>query len=45
MIFYKNSPRNISKAYAIQLQKLSQNLNINGVGVFVNENIDEIKNL
>ena len=43
MIFYKKSPRNISRHNAIQLQKLSQNLNINGVGVFVNESLIEIR--
>ncbi len=42
MIFYSNSPRNITIENAIILQNKSQNLNINGVGVFVNKNIDEI---
>ena len=42
MIFYKKSPRNISKQNAIQLQKLSINLKINGVGVFVNQNLSDL---
>ena len=42
MIFYSNSPRNITIENAIILQNKSQKLNINGVGVFVNKNIDEI---
>ena len=44
MIFYKDSPRNISIKIAKDLQKESVNLNINGVGVFVNENIDILNN-
>ncbi len=43
MIFYKKSPRNISKHNAIQLQELSLNLNINGVGVFVNQNLNNLR--
>ena len=43
MIFYPKSPRNISIKDASYLQKKSENLNINGVGVFVNKNIEEIK--
>ena len=42
MIFYPKSPRNISIENAISLQKISENLNINGVGVFVNKNIKEL---
>ena len=42
MIFYPKSPRNISIKEANNLQKKSENLNINGVGVFVNKNINEI---
>mgnify|MGYP001265772038 CR=1 FL=1 len=45
MIFYSKSPRNISINNAILLQKKSENLNIEGVGVFVNKNIDEIKKI
>ena len=43
MIFYSKSPRNISVNEAKKLQIFSKNLNIEGVGVFVNENIDDIK--
>ena len=42
MIFYQKSPRNISIENANFLQNISKNLNINGVGVFVNRNIDEL---
>ncbi len=42
MIFYSKSPRNISIKDARILQERSENLNINGVGVFVNKNINEI---
>jgi len=49
MIFYPKSPRNISFENARILQNISKDLKINGVGVFVNKNIDElgeiIKNL
>ena len=45
MIFYPKSPRNISIENAINLQKKSENLNINGVGVFVNKNINEIEDI
>ena len=41
MIFYPKSPRNISFENASLLQKKSEHLNINGVGVFVNKNINE----
>ena len=40
--FFIKKSRNISRHNAIQLQKLSQNLNING-GVFVNESLIEIR--
>ena len=45
MIFYSKSPRNISIEDASNLQKKSENLNINGVGVFVNKNINEIEDI
>ena len=45
MIFYPKSPRNISIENAINLQKKSENLNINGVGVFVNKNINETEDI
>ena len=45
MIFYPKSPRNISIEDASNLLKKSENLNINGVGVFVNKNINEIKDI
>ena len=45
MIFYPKSPRNISIKDAVKLQKKSENLNINGVGVFVNKNINEIEDI
>ena len=43
MIFYKKSPRNIDLQNAKELQIESENLKINGVGVFVNEEINKIK--
>tara|TARA_B100002052_G_C15761925_1_gene542786 strand:- start:38 stop:667 length:630 start_codon:yes stop_codon:yes gene_type:complete len=42
MIFHSKSPRNISINQAEELQKNSCNMNIKGVGVFVNENIENI---
>ena len=45
MIFYPKSQRNISIEDASNLQKKSESLNINGVGVFVNKNIYEIENI
>ena len=45
MIFYPKSPRNISIEDASNLLKKSENLNINGVGVFVNKDINEIKDI
>ena len=43
MIFYKKSPRNIDLQKAKELQIESKNLKINGVGVFVDEEIKKIK--
>ena len=43
MIFYHKSPRNINFQKAKELQIESKNLKINGVGVFVNEEINKIK--
>ena len=45
MIFYPKSPRNISFKNASILQKISKRLNINGVGVFVNKNINELEEI
>ena len=45
MIFYPKSPRNIMIKNANILQKKSENLNINGVGVFVNKNVDELEQI
>ena len=45
MIFYPKSPRNISIKDASKLQKKSENFKINGVGVFVNKNINEIEDI
>ena len=45
MIFHQKSPRNISIENASFLQKISENLNINGVGVFVNKNISELEEI
>ena len=45
MIFYTKSPRNISIENANKLLKISEKLNINGVGVFVNKEIDKIKEI
>ena len=45
MIFYTKSPRNISIDQALKLQSTSKNMNIKGVGVFVDENLDDLKNL
>jgi len=45
MIFYSKSPRNISFENANILQKKSKSLNIKGVGVFVNKNINELEEL
>ena len=45
MIFYPKSPRNISIVDATILQKKSEKLNIKGVGVFVNKNINEIEQI
>jgi len=45
MIFYPKSPRNISFENASILQKKSESLNIKGVGVFVNKNINQLDEL
>ena len=45
MIFYKSSPRNISKEKAQYLLELSKNMNIEGVGVFVDENINSLNRI
>ncbi len=45
MIFYPKSPRNISNEDASLLQKKSEGLNINGVGVFFNKKINEIEDI
>ena len=45
MIFYTKSPRNISIENANKLNKISEKLKINGVGVFVNKDINELKEI
>ena len=45
MIFYSKSPRNISIENANKLNKISEKLKINGVGVFVNKDINELKQI
>ena len=45
MIFYQKSPRNISFENASILQNISQDLNINGVGVFVDKDIVELEEI
>ena len=45
MIFYQKSPRNISLENAIILQNISKDVNMNGVGVFVNKNINELQEI
>ncbi len=45
MIFYPKSPRNISLENAFILQKVSEDLNINGVGVFVDKNITDLQDI
>ena len=45
MIFYTKSPRNISIENANKLLKISEKLKINGVGVFVNKEIDKLKEI
>mgnify|MGYP001162595189 FL=1 len=44
MIFYKQSPRNISIEKAKKLQVASEKLRISGVGVFVNFEFDSLVN-
>ena len=45
MIFYPKSPRNITIENANKLNKISEKLNINGVGVFVNKEINELREI
>ena len=45
MIFYPKSPRNITIENANKLNKISEKLNINGVGVFVNKEINELRKI
>ena len=45
MIFYKKSPRNITLKQAKELTDLSKELTIKPVGVFVDHNIKELKNI
>ena len=45
MIFYKKSPRNINRNKAKQLVEFSKNLSIKPVGVFVNHEINDLKNI
>ena len=45
MIFYPKSPRNISIENAFRLQEVAENLNVNGVGVFVNKNINDVEEI
>jgi len=45
MIFYPKSPRNITIENANKLNRISEKLNINGVGVFVNKEINELKEI
>ena len=45
MIFYSKSPRNITIENANKLIKISEKLNINGVGVFVNKDIYELEEI
>ena len=45
MIFYDKSPRNITIKNAKILQKIANDFNINGVGIFVNKNINELEEI
>ena len=45
MIFYPKSPRNITVENANKLNSISEKLNINGVGVFVNKEINELEEI
>ena len=45
MIFYPKSARNITIENANKLNKISEKLNINGVGVFVNKEINELEEI
>jgi len=45
LIFFQKSPRNVSIEIAIKLTNFAQKLRIRPIGVFVNKNIEEIKNI
>ena len=45
MIFYPRSPRNISFKKASILQNIATGLNISGVGIFVNKDINELEDI
>ena len=45
MIFFEDSPRNIKLQEAKELQELSKKMNIDGVGVFVNKNINDLEEI
>ena len=45
LVFYKKSPRNINHNKAKQLVEISKNLSIKPVGVFVNHEINDLKNI
>jgi len=45
MIFYNQSPRNITVNKAYELIKAAENYNIKAVGVFVNKDIDNLINI
>ena len=45
LVFYEKSPRNINHNKAKQLVEFSKNLSIKPVGVFVNHEINDLKNI
>ena len=45
LVFYEKSPRNINPNKAKQLVEFSKNLSIKPVGVFVNHEINDLKNI
>ena len=45
LVFYEKSPRNINRNKAKQLVEFSKNLSIKPVGVFVNHEINDLKNI
>jgi Phosphoribosylanthranilate isomerase len=45
LVFYEKSPRNINRNKARQLVEFSKNLSIKPVGVFVNHEINDLKNI